>query len=215
MRMSIIAGISGEAGKVLMETMLNNRHFRKIIVLTRRENKRIKNIHLKKVIVDFSDMEGQAQEFEGVDDVFCLLGTEFISTHQLDDANKFDYEYPMKLAVTAKKMGVRNFVLLNSVKATADAKSEKHRLRYKLASEIEAMGFDNFFHFQVNGVSSPVNVRSSLFAAKKGIGSIVNIFSFNLLSQIKKTPANILVGKMLEAVVSTQNDKRVFLPKDY
>jgi nucleoside-diphosphate-sugar epimerase len=215
MRSSIIVGISGYTGKALMESLLNNRHFRKIIVLTRRENKRLKNIHLKKVMVDFSNLENYKEDFVEVEDLFCLLGTDYISTVGLEDAQLFEYDYPMAVARVAKIQGVKNFFLLNPSNASAEASEDKLKLRAKLAKDIEALGFENFYLFKVNGIRKPVNVDGGMFAIKKSVGTIFNLVGMGLLDKYKITPANLLAKKMVEVALSNPLDKKVFLPKDY
>jgi putative NADH-flavin reductase len=63
MRIGLIVGVSGRIGNSLLESLLNNRRYKKVILLSRRENKRKGNIHLKKVNVDFADMENYSEEF--------------------------------------------------------------------------------------------------------------------------------------------------------
>jgi hypothetical protein len=215
MRSSIIVGISGYTGKALVESMLNNRHFRKIIILTRRENRRLKNIHLKKVMVDFSNLENHREDFFEVEDVFCLLGTDYISTVGLEDAQMFEYEYPMAVARVAKSQGVKNFFLLNPSNANAESSADKLKMRAKLANEIESLGFDNFYLFKVNGVGKSVNIDSGIFAFKKSLGTIFNLVGMGLLDKYKITPANLLAKKMVDVAISNPLDKKVFMPKDY
>ncbi len=215
MRVALLVGISGKAGKALMDGLINSRHYKKVIVFTRRENRRIKNIHLKKVIVDFEKIEDYGSEFKEADDVFCLLGTDYISTLRLDDASMFEYEYPIKVAQAAKENGVKNFFLLNPTKANLKSNKDKMKLRAKLALEIQQLGFDNFFIFKVNAIGEPVNIESSMFAAIKGIGTIINLVGMGLLDKVRPTPANLVAKKMIEVAISNPLEKKEFLPQDY
>ena len=149
MRIALLVGISGKIGKSLLDALLNNRHYMKTIVLTRHENRRLKNIHLKKVTVDFSMVENNLEDFNEVDDVFCLLGTDYINTTKIEDASLFDYEYPLNVARIAKKAGVKNFYLLSSSKSNIQANSEKLKVRAKLENQIDALGFENFYMFKI------------------------------------------------------------------
>lgn len=215
MRVALLVGISGKAGKALMDGLINSRHYKKVIVFTRRENRRIKNIHLKKVIVDFDNIENYGSEFKEADDVFCLLGTDYISTLKLDDAAMFEYEYPIKVARAAKENGVKNFFLLNPTKANLMSSKDKMKLRAKLALEIQQLGFDNFFIFKVNAIGESVNIESSMFAAIKGIGTIINLVGMGLLDKVRPTPANLVAKKMIEVAISNPLEKKEFLPQDY
>lgn len=214
MRIALLVGISGKIGKSLLEALLLNKHYKKTIVLTRHENRRLKNIHLKKVSVDFTNLDNNLGDFSEVDDVFCLLGTDYINTSKIDDASMFDYEYPLNFAKTAKKAGVKNFYLLTSSNASENAKKDKLKIRAKLEKEIDALNFEHFYMFKINRIGKPINVDSGLYIAKKGISSFINTISMGGLNKIISTPANILANKFLEVAVSNPLEKRVFFPSD-
>jgi hypothetical protein len=214
MRIALLVGISGKIGKSLLDALLNNRHYKKTIVLTRHENRRLKNIHLKKVTVDFSMVENNLEDFNEVDDVFCLLGTDYINTTKIEDASLFDYEYPLNVARIAKKAGVKNFYLLSSSKSNIQANSEKLKVRAKLENQIDALGFENFYMFKINRVGKAINLDSGFYLAKRGFSSIINTIGMGVLDKVKSTPANILANKILEVAVSNPLEKRVFFPSD-
>ncbi len=215
MRVGLIVGISGYIGRSLMESLLSNRHYKKVVVLTRRENRRLRNMHLKKVNVDFAAIENYSEEFNDVNDVYCLLGTDYINTLNLEDSSMFEYEYPLSIAKVAKKQGVKSFFLINPSKASVTSNVEKFKLRAKLAAEIKQLGFENFYVFNVNKIGKSVNLSSGLFVMNKSIGNVVNIIGFGLLDKIKSTPANLLANKMVEVAISNPLEKKEFHTKDY
>lgn len=215
MRTALLVGISGLAGRSLLETLLNNRNYKKITVFTRRDTKRLKNIHLKRVLVDFSAIENYQNEFDGIDDVFCLLGTEYIITKDLEDASSFDYEYPLRFAKTAKSAGIKNFYLLSGTSVQENSNHPKNSVRAKLEKEIQQLGFANFCIFRVNHISKSVNDSSTLFVAKKGLSNVINTVGFGLLNKITATPANLLARKMVEIASAASTQKQIFTPNDY
>ncbi|OYU96059.1 MAG: hypothetical protein CFE21_06510 [Bacteroidetes bacterium B1(2017)] len=215
MRTALITGISGKIGKEMMEALVNNRHYKRIVVFTRRDNHRLKNIHIKKVLVDFSDIQKSSTEFEGIDDVFCFLGTDYISTTKLDDGANFEFDYPYEFAKVAKATGVKNFYLLNSNKANANSNSEKYKLRARLEQEIENLGFENFIVFRVNNIKLPVNLDSTLYAAKKSLSSVFRVIGLGNINKFAKTPSNLLAKKMIETALASTKEKTRFLPSDY
>jgi len=215
MRTALLVGISGLAGRSLLETLLNNRNFKKITVFTRRDTKRLKNIHLKRVLVDFSVIENYKDEFEGINDVFCLLGTDYIITKDLEDASSFDYEYPLRFAKTAKGAGIKNFYLLSSTSAQINSSHPKHSLRAKLEQDIQELGFDNFYIFRVNHVGKSANDSSTFYVAKRGLSKVINLVGFGVLGRITQTPANLLARKMVEIALTDSAEQHLFNPKDY
>ncbi|MCG9879952.1 MAG: NAD(P)H-binding protein [Bacteroidia bacterium] len=215
MRKSLLVGISGRIGKALLDALLNDIRYRGITVLTRHDGRRLKNIHLKVVKADFSNLENHKEEFEGIDDVFCLLGTDFINTANISDASLFDYEYPLNLARVAKNAGVKNFVLLNHSKSSTTTNHDKWSKRGKLENEIRKLGFENLYTFKVNKITKSIDTKSGLYAFSSFISGILNVITIGNLYKLKATPANILAQKMLTITTSNSKDKHEFCPKDY
>ncbi len=214
MRNALIVGISGSIGQALLENLLNNRHYKKVVILTRRESRRFKNIHTQSVLVDFSRLEDFKYAFEGVDDVFCLLGREFINTTGLKDADQFEYDVPLAISKMANEAGVKNFFLLNNTKAHHQSENAVFKLRGQLQQEIEKLPFTKLYVFKVNGISSSVRIDSNAYDVKKTFGGVLNKIGLGFYDRMFTTPANILAEKMVFAAVNDESSRKEFLPKD-
>jgi hypothetical protein len=214
MRNALIVGISGSIGQALLENLLNNRHYKKVVILTRRESRRFKNIHIQSVLVDFSRLDDFKYAFDGIDDVFCLLGKEFISTVGLSDADQFEYDVPLKIAQLANEAGVKNFFLLNHSKANIHSDNPNFKLRAQLQHEIEKLPFTKLHVFKVNGISSSVGVENAGYQFKKSFGGVLNKIGLGFYDKFLTTPANILAEKMVFTAVNEPEARREFLPKD-
>jgi nucleoside-diphosphate-sugar epimerase len=215
MRRALLVGISGRIGKELMEALLNDIRYKRITVLTRHEGRRLKNIHLEVVKTDFSNLDEHISDFEGIDDVYCLLDSEFINTNNVSDAELFDFEYPLNIAQVAEKAGVKNFVLLNHSEASLKNNLQKWNKRVKLEGIIREMNFENIYTFKVNGISKPVNAKGALYNLSNKMGMLLNTLSLGYVNKIKLTPANVLAKNMIATVSNNTKDKKEFSPKDY
>lgn len=215
MRRALLVGISGRIGKELMEALLNDIRYKRITVLTRHEGRRLKNIHLQVVKTDFSNLDAHISDFEGIDDVYCLLDSEFINTNNVSDAELFDFEYPLNIAQVAEKAGVKNFVLLNHSEASLKNNLQKWNKRVKLEGIIREMNFENIYTFKVNGISKPVNAKGALYNLSNKMGMLLNTLSLGYVNKIKLTPANVLAKNMIATVSNNTKDKKEFSPKDY
>ena len=215
MRRALLVGISGRIGKAVMEALLNDIRYKRITVLTRYEGRRLKNIHLQVVKADFSNLDAHIADFEGIDDVFCLLGSDFINTNNISDAELFDFEYPLNIAQVAEKAGVKNFVLLNHSEASLKNNLQKWNKRVKLEGIIREMNFENMYTFKVNGISRSVNTKGSLYSLSNSMGKLLNTMSMGYINKLKTTPANVLALNMIAAVANKPQDKKEFSPQDY
>jgi len=215
MRKALLVGISGRIGKALMDALLNDIRYKGITVLTRHEGRMVRNIHLKVVKADFTNLEAHVSDFEGIDDVYCLLGTDFINTTNVTDAPLFDFEYPLNIAKVAKQANVKNFILLNHSKSSLASNRDKWNKRGKLEQDIKNMQFENLYTFRVNSIAKSVNTKSGLYSISKSFAPILNLVSLGNLHKLKPTPANVLAQKMVSIVVTQSQDKKEFSPQDY
>jgi hypothetical protein len=215
MRRALLVGISGRIGKAVMEALLNDIRYKRITVLTRYEGRRLKNIHLQVVKADFSNLDAHIADFEGIDDVFCLLGSDFINTNNISDAELFDFEYPLNIARVAEKAGAKNFIFLNHNKASLENNLQKWNRRGKLEKTIREMNFENMYTFKVNGISRSVNTKGSLYSLSNSMGKLLNTMSMGYINKLKTTPANVLALNMIAAVANKPQDKKEFSPQDY
>jgi hypothetical protein len=215
MRKALLVGISGKLGSALLDALLNDIRYKGITVLTRYEGKRLRNIHVKKVKVDFSNVAEHLSSFEGIDCVFCLLGSDFINTTQVTDTDLFDYEYPLSVAKVAKQAGVKSFVLLNNSKSSLALHHPKFAKRAALELEIQRLQFENLYIFRVNKIAKSIDSKNNYFSFSKIIWNFMQVTSFGKLNKYLPTPANVLAQKMVNAVSVDTLDNREFSPSDY
>lgn len=215
MRKALIVGISGRLGSALLDALLADIKYKGVTVLTRYEGKRLKNIHLKVVRVDFSNIEAYLDSFEGVDDVFCLLGSDFINTNNISDVEYFDYEYPLSIAQVAKQAGVPNFILLNHIKAESEIKHPKWSKRAALELEIKKLKFENLYIFRVNEIVKSIANKYKFLSVRSLFWNFLKVVSFSKFTIVIPTPANVLAQKMINVITLSKEEKREFSPKDY
>ena len=215
MRKALLVGISGRLGSALLDALLADIKYKGVTVLTRYEGKRLKNIHLKVVRVDFSNIEAYLESFEGVDDVFCLLGSDFINTNDVSDVELFDYEYPLSIAQVAKQAGVPNFILLNHIKAELEINNPKWSKRAALELEVKKLQFKNLYIFRVNQIIKSITNKNKIISGRNIFWKFLQVLSFGKFTNVMPTPANVLAQKMITAITSNTEEKREFSPKDY
>ena len=194
MRRAMVVGVSGNLGKLLVQKLVNNKMYRFVTVFTRVNERKFKHVHVKKVIVDFKQIEQYQTHFLEIDEVFCLLGSQYSSDKLLEDANTLDFEIPLAIANMAKQSGVKRFVLLNP-NCEHNQSTNYLKSRWKLEKEIAKLGFEDFKVFRVNQIA----IAKRWMSIRKKI----KLFYINLLRLTGKkiegylqVPANILVEDM-------------------
>lgn len=154
----------GESGKHLAREILKNNFFRSTTLIGRRtvDDEIYKNGN--QVIVDFENLDANADAFKQ-DIIFCCLGT---TRQQSDKAGfrKIDYDYVVNSARVAKANGCKQFHLITS--AGTDKNSLLWQLRIKGESEeaISQMDFEKVFFYRPRFLESE-NGRSQHRSGEK------------------------------------------------
>jgi hypothetical protein len=191
MRRAMVVGVSGNLGKLLVQKLVNNKLYKYVIVFTRMNERKLKHIHIKKVIVDFNQIHLHKEEFLACDEVYCLLGSQYTSTVSVENSSNLDFEIPLEIAKMAKSSGVRRFVLINP-HVEFNKSTVYIQKRLKLENTINQMGFEDFKIFKVNQIS----VAKNWTTVRKRINQIqlkiIGLFGRKIEGYLK-VPANILV----------------------
>ncbi|MEO2076210.1 MAG: oxidoreductase [Bacillus sp. (in: firmicutes)] len=112
---ALVLGGSGLVGKELVETLIRQNTYNKIVLLVRRPIE-INNSVCEPHVVDFDHLENEEELFQ-VTDVFCCLGTTIKKAKTKEAFRKVDYDYPVKAAKLSYKAGVENFLIVTAMGA--------------------------------------------------------------------------------------------------
>lgn len=146
MKTAIIAGATGLIGNQLLEKLLENSHYNKVIALVRKEIP-MNSPKLIQLIVDFNNLNLEDPNLKA-DDVFCCLGTTINKAGSQEEFYKVDFQYCLNLAIETHKNGASNFYLVSAFGANAKSKVFYNSVKGKIEDAIKTVGFNSFFIFQ-------------------------------------------------------------------
>ncbi|KAI9273756.1 hypothetical protein BY458DRAFT_508150 [Sporodiniella umbellata] len=98
---ALIFGATGAVGKQVLTDVLKNGKYEKVVCVGRREVELDSSIPQEKLIqkkIDFDNLEKHREDFKGIKDVFCCLGTTRADAGSADKFIKIDQEYVLKSA---------------------------------------------------------------------------------------------------------------------
>ena len=140
---TFVLGATGETGKELIDALVSNDAFSKIVIIGRRKvhlnEEKFKNV--KQEIVDFEKIEEYASIFEGFDVGYCCLGT----THKKSGTSGFvkvDRDYVLKSAQIAKQGGCKQFHLLTSQGSNKNSWFLYPRTKGEVEEGVAQLGFE-------------------------------------------------------------------------
>ncbi|MFO7924119.1 MAG: NAD(P)H-binding protein [Bacteroidales bacterium] len=128
---AILFGATGLTGAHVLQKLVRNERYEKVIVFTRSEPD-LKNDKIEIINTDLEKIGDYANKISG-DDVFCCLGTTIKKAGSKENFRKVDFEFPVNIARIASNNNVPNFLIISSV--GADPKSSNFYLRTKGETE--------------------------------------------------------------------------------
>jgi len=141
-----LLGASGLVGGFCLRAALADRAIGRVILFNRRELSLGVDTRLTHRTVSLDKLEGK--DFDGVDDVFCALGTTIRKAGSQEAFRRVDLEYPLAAAQAALSSGVRQFLLVSSVGADASARNFYLRTKGELEQELGRIGFSALHVFR-------------------------------------------------------------------
>jgi uncharacterized protein YbjT (DUF2867 family) len=145
-RHALIAGATGLIGSELLQQLIHGRYYQTISVLSRREvetsSKRVETI-----ITDYEKLS-EKDIPQGVDDVFCCLGTTMKKAGSKEAFRQVDYDYPLKIAEIVKKKGAKQYLLVSAMGADASSSIFYNQVKGEIEQAIAQLKFSAFHIFR-------------------------------------------------------------------
>jgi uncharacterized protein YbjT (DUF2867 family) len=146
MKTAILAGTTGLIGAQVLELLLLDGNYDRVVALSRRP---LTTSHPKLInlVLNFDELQRYSDQLKG-DDVFCCLGTTMKQAGSKEAFQKIDFQYPVSLARIAKEQGAKQFLLVTAMGANANSVIFYNRVKGEVQSEISKMAFKAFHIFQ-------------------------------------------------------------------
>ena len=147
-RVALVTGATGLVGKALVRLLLEKDHYKKIIILSRRELE-IKDNRIEMVILpDFDDM-GEVPARLNAHDVYCALGTTLSQAGSKEKFRKIDLDWPLELAKITKEQPLfEQFLMVTSHGANADSPLLYNQVKGEVEDELKKMEIKSLKIFQ-------------------------------------------------------------------
>ena len=126
-RTAILLGSTGLVGNQLLEALIKEEEYGKILVFNRKSIGP-RSPKMEEILTDFSNLQQLESRISG-EDLFCCLGTTIKTAKTREKFRQVDYGLPVAFAEIASRKQVKNFVVISSI--GADARSRNFYLRTK------------------------------------------------------------------------------------
>ncbi len=137
---ALLIGASGLVGGHLLQQLLKNPNYAEVVVLVRRRMD-MQHPKLRQEVVDFDHINPEVVKG---DDLYCALGTTLRKAGSKAAQYKIDCTYPTEIGRIAKEHGFRQYLLVSSIGADANASGFYLKTKGELENNLQAFGFDTF-----------------------------------------------------------------------
>lgn len=143
---ALVIGATGLVGSTLVNKLLINRDYEKVVVLVRRKLS-FTHQKLEEYVIDFENLDEQYPNVE-VDDVYCCIGTTIKKAKTQEKMYQIDVEYPLTVAKLAQDKGLKHFILVSSMGANANSKFFYMRMKGELEEKLKELSLPKLSIFQ-------------------------------------------------------------------
>ncbi len=131
---AIILGATGLTGGYLLNLLLSNDHYKKVILFSRSTVGRT-HPKLEEYLIDLLELETHADKFRA-DEVFCCIGTTKSKTPNKEIYKKIDYGIPVTAAKLSKANGIKTIVLISALGANVSSSLFYNRVKGEMERDV-------------------------------------------------------------------------------
>ena len=139
-RSVLVIGATGLVGKEIVRQLLADSTVSSVTALTRRPIEGARDGKLRNAVVDFDKLSDYARAFS-VDQLFCALGTTIKQAGSQDAFRHIDHDIPLSAATLGAREGVKDFLLVSALGASAASRVFYNRVKGELEDALRTMGF--------------------------------------------------------------------------
>ncbi|MEQ8474555.1 MAG: NAD-dependent epimerase/dehydratase family protein [Marinoscillum sp.] len=145
---AVIAGPSGLVGSELVNQLISDNYYQKVVLLTRRPLD-FNDPKLEEVIVENFDALEAAKSKLVAEDYFCCLGTTIRQAGSKKDFRKVDLEYPLALAkIAVESSNFKHFLMVTAAGANADSPLFYNQVKGEVEERLKELKFSGLKIFR-------------------------------------------------------------------
>lgn len=181
MKTAILLGATGLTGGILLQKLLNDPQYEKIILFSRSSVK-IKNSKIEEHLVDLFQLEKYKEHFKA-DQVFCCIGTTKSKTPNEETYRKIDYGIPVSAAKLCKENGISTFAVISALGANPDSGMFYNKIKGEMQRDVLAQKIKNTYIFQPSLIAGDRREKRFFENFAKQVMKILN---YALVGPLKK-----------------------------
>jgi uncharacterized protein YbjT (DUF2867 family) len=196
-RNALIAGATGLVGKSLLQQLLLDDAYEKVIIITR---KHIEIAHPKLIQfqIDFDKLESLRLDYK-IDDVFCSLGTTIKTAGSQEAFYKVDFTFVVNLGKWCEANEVKKFLIVSAMGANAKSGIFYNRVKGEMEAAVRKLNISQIQIFRPSLLmGNRTEKRGGERIAQVVMGTLGFLF-VGFLKKYKGIQADTVAGVMIKA----------------
>lgn len=205
---AILLGATGLTGSKLLQLLLQDDRFQKVVVLTRRST-HISHEKLEEHIIDLFSLEEYPVLFQAADVVFCCIGTTKAKTPDKELYYRIDHGIPVATARMTKKNNIPTFIVISAVGANSKSRFSYNRIKGEMERDVLELDIKNTYILQPSLISGD---REEKRTGENLAEKLMQVFDFFIPSKLKIISADTIAKAMLH--IAHHGYKSSIIPSD-
>jgi len=181
MKTAIILGATGLTGGYLLNDLLKDSNYNKVILFSR-SSIGIKHEKIEEHLIDLMKLENYKKDFVA-DEVFCCIGTTKSKTPNKETYKKIDFGIPVTAAKLCRENGIETFLVISALGADANSSVFYNKVKGEMQHQVLEQGIPNTYIFQPSLIAG--DREEKRFFEKLAIKGF-KIFNPLLIGSLKK-----------------------------
>ena len=198
MKTAIVIGATGLTGSHLVDFLLKDERFNKVVIFVRRPTHKY-NSKLEEHVINF-DHPNEWKHLVKGHVLFSALGTTIKKAGSKEVQYKVDYTYQYQFAKAASQNGVPVYVLVSSVSADPNSRIFYTKMKGELERDVKNLSFQQIHILQPGQLEGERDEERSLEKVSLKLTKALN--AIGLLKQYKPIHGRIVAKKMVTAAFS-------------
>lgn len=209
---AILIGATGLTGGYLLDNLIADSNFEKIIIFTRRSVEKT-SLKIEEHIVDLIELDNYKDLFKA-DVVFCCIGTTKKKTPDEDAYRNVDYGIPVAAAKLAKRNRIDTYIVISALGADYQSKVFYNRLKGEMERDVLREHIQNIYILRPSLIVGDRNEKRfgediASFFMKTFDFLIPKKYKFIEAKTIAKTMQIVALEGYTEVVISSEEIKEI------
>ena len=191
---AILLGATGLTGGLLLQELLKDERFHKIILFSRSSVK-LSNPKIEEYLIDLFELENYQDLFKG-DVVFCCVGSTQKKTPNNETYKKVDFGIPVTAAKLAKENSIPTFIVVSALGANAESKFFYNKTKGEMENAVLQQNIPETYILRPSLISGDREEKRPFEFAWKQVMKLANFIMLGPLKKFRSIPAETIAIAM-------------------